>query len=171
MKLNGWQRLWVVIAGLWVVALGVFWVNELFDINKDIFNARYRLATDISVWEKHGCARRGIASTRPEELFSKESVRITICDDSVNKTYNSKESPKDFFQNSFDRYFQEKDDYKAKQFAKIYRAGIYEVNEQLDRRSEAIVLGIGFILLPPISIYLAGLAFVWIRKGFKREQS
>ena len=206
MNLNGWQRLWVIIAGLWVVALGSFWINELFDVNKDLSKARYRLATDISVWEKHGC----LLSDSPkiygldfsgvdleidaQQLKTSRAKKNGLIKD-CNSIYTTRRSPKtgkilrtftispvfivrhygdtpnDYIQDALSRYSKEKDPIKAEQFEHIYWKTNYAVDKQLDRRKEVIGLGLAFTLLPPISIYLTGLAFVWIKKGFKGGQS
>ncbi len=190
MKLNGWQRLWVVFAGLWVVALGTTWVDELVGVNKKIFDARYRLATDISVWEKHGCILdfspsnygmkwSGIEFPKEKAKRAKKVGLIIVCDSSnssitINPIFVVRhygDTPKGYIQDALSRFSKEKDASKVEQFEQIYTNVIYDINSVLDRRKEAIGLGLAFALLPPLAVYLFGLSFVWIRKGFKGEQS
>lgn len=49
MRLNGWQRIGVILSVLWVVGAAITYRNEQIDNAADLFQYRYKLCLEASV--------------------------------------------------------------------------------------------------------------------------
>ena len=145
MKLNGWQRLWIVVSIAWIVAVGASYVSSRGSEDK----LHHDWSNDLIVYlieqssELHG-----------QSVKSVRSAYSDLSDKQLVEALHDKYLPK---HPAYSYGFAEIDKkYRALDRAEIGRTGLRGSLAWL-----AAALGI------PVLVYLAGFAVAWVRAGFR----
>ena len=150
-KLNGWKRLWLLLAAIWTVPVAVFtftelpnetesgiksrWASEIIDLRRKYHGQGESMAAYRQL--KYGNASDEEIihpSGHPSGKFDLSSAIPVAEAEQINQQYESKLA-------------------------------------QLANKSPSKVVLIGFVvwLIPLVTIYVLGLAIYWVYVGFRRD--
>jgi hypothetical protein len=176
MKLNGWQRLWAVLSGLWVAFVAVAVFAWLLQLNNDLRRARASFANDISVLDKYGCVAvpsfsfRDPPSWRARAIANIRHRGLEPCDESADTSYTSVEAEQNqekFLENAIRRYMSDTKSRWAKHYEFLFGVNNPSIEMAIHKRNSTLFYGAAAAVLPPMALYVLGLAFAWIRAGFR----
>ena len=145
MKLNGWQRLWVVISLLWLASVATYtfytFANKLSE--PEIYHS----------WanELIGYLISNVSDLTGYSVTSLRSKYSDLSDKKLIEALNEK-----YINDATEPWI----------FLSVEKiAAKYE--EKLTSKQDDYLFPAMVALIPPILIYLLGWAFVWVRNGFK----
>jgi hypothetical protein len=144
MKLNGWQRLWIVMSGVYVLIVTSLCASE-FPTEKEIYQ---RWQAELILWQKKNDPE--LTEAAPWDIakaYSAESPKESI--ERVQEKYVA--------QNVFNKF-----DFEA--IAKKYQAELVDLPSMQRQKLKTASL---FGLLPVFATYLLGWLAGWVYHGFK----
>ena len=152
-KLNGWQRLWVLLAALYLVPVAIFTIPELPTES----SIRREWAYDLLEALRRHDLIPGSTSDYRREVFKDADDEEVI--DKVHKAVS----------------IMRKEDKEKKLAVLVNEIGTLEKQYQdrlsglLLRQLAIIGIGILFWLMPAVFVYLVGVGVGWVYRGFKER--
>lgn len=148
-RLNGWQRLWIVLAVVWLIGASAFAVMQFPTEQK------WRAAWRLHTYERTKELQQPVAEI--EEHCRKSSSEANYILD-FSKCMDASRLQ---YQNAKTHY---KDQTKW-----LYDEGERRVGEDLPREQlKTIGFSIALWIVPLLALYALGLGVAWVRKGFSR---
>jgi hypothetical protein len=155
MRLNGWQRLWVVLSAVWMILTAMLtsttWPPTILSLDP---SAGIPVGSDVTYLMDGVLAadEKVTSSEFARRLKAKYPEYLDLSDETlVNRTLTRYPYYRQFMSdlNAFDQSAPSAD----------------EVNAA--NRREAVVHGALLALIPPLGVYVLGIAIAWIRRGFR----
>lgn len=150
-KLNGWKRLWLFLAAIWLIPVGVFTFAELPHESESDIKARW--ATDIVNLQKHHHGGGESLAAYRQRVYGNRS------DEDIIRPPHTKGDHFDF-----------STAVPAEEIEKINRS--YEAAlQELERAHLSKTLLIAFFAwaVPLLILYVFGLGVHWVYIGFKND--
>ena len=147
MKLNGWQRLLVVVTALWTIPVVTLTGSEYGKISSAKIDW-YRLAKEIEHYEKKGKWPEGML------IWHDEIIPSTSESKKIYQTYKSEKNQR--------TNLAPRGATLSKEIESLAR-----IERNTRKRKETLLLGFGFLIIPPVFLYLLGISIAWIIRGFK----
>ena len=151
MRLNGWQRLWAFLTFLWFVPVIWLTLYSYFGTNSQLEVVWTKFALDAEYFDKN---KKRVDSDKEPWLLDPPIGRDT----SISKN-------KESLRRILNKYRKNSD------FEKLLAIYLPEIDDLQKERSSNVKLGIEFLLIPPVSLYLIGYGVAWVRRGFKGDKS
>jgi hypothetical protein len=148
LKLNGWQRLWVVLLAMYAVPVSLIAVESWPQADA---HATARLYESLDLVGKH------MESTTPGYSFEgsysvRQKYYSDLTDDQIIERLHAKFGDKI----SFDR---------------IELNYLRKLRDLPKERFELVAYGFAAWLLPALAAYLLGASMGWVRRGFRRNDT
>lgn len=158
MRLNGWQRIWVVIAGIFLLLIASI--------------ALYELPNEHEIYESYAKDTLDLLKARYKNPYMRSENVKDVNFDFLERSYHSlKWSYPDHTHKQIAEALQKKfsaiDDMNFSEINARYEKKIAELPK---KRINYLIRGAGIWLLVIGSIYLVGWLIAWIIAGFKATQ-
>ena len=153
MRLNGWQRIWVVLTSIWFLYSYTFYEQRYDSLLYEELNTFFA----EKPWAYHQLDIVSKNSDKLPEGFVYTPNELT---DTFN-TYDYEKIVKTIFEE-----FEVKKNESP--YNKTFESLMELKNNTNQKFKESIYSEIGDNLMPPILLYLIGYSFGWIRKGFRK---
>ena len=156
MRLNGWQRLWVLIAIIYLIPIAIITINS-FPTKNQIYNKWYEYLYSIYYIANEKTDNEGFL-LRSQIKNLDQQQKIIFLEASIRSKQHIDTG------NEMDQIVYQNARQSIPDFRKTYEA---DLNELPSNQKEIITISLLIWIVPLVIVYIFGLILKWVYKGFK----